>query len=212
MLAMEQITGYTQEWISFAEAQISSGRQLKVEIRTKSADSRFWQEHSPIPGIIYGITLSPQTVIDAYEHKTPSLRHRLASAREALQRGYQVRLCFDPMIYCRDWELQYAEMLRQVFNELDMNRIEDVSVGTFRVSRDYLKKMRKNQPCSAVVQFPYQNDNGVCHYSAELTERMERFLTDNLKQKISEDRIFLWKNEICTIPKSPTMKGGQLSS
>lgn len=192
--AMESITGYVQEWISFRETQANPRERLKIEIRTKSADSLFWQRHSPVPGIIYAITLSPQAVIDAYEHKTPPLHQRLASAKEALRRGFPLRLCFDPMIYCKDWESQYSEMLRQVFAIIDMARIEDVSVGTFRVSQDYLKKMRKNRPDSAVVQFPYQNDNGVYHYSGELTARMERFLVDGLKSKIAEDKIFLWKD------------------
>lgn len=193
MLAMEPVAGYTKEWISFAETQINLWERLKIEIRTKSADSRFWQTHSPVPGIIYAITLSPQAVIDAYEHKTPSLKQRLASAKEAIQRGFPVRLCFDPMLYCKGWELQYSEMLKRVFAEINMNKIEDVSVGTFRVSQDYLKKMRKNQPGSAVVQFPYQNDGGVYHYSKELTEQMEGFLTDNLKKELPENKIFLWK-------------------
>lgn len=99
------------------------------------------------------------------------------------------------MIYCRDWQQQYGAMLDHVFSEIDMEQIEDVSVGTFRVSQDYLKKMRKNQPNSAVVQFPYQNDGGVYHYSKELTGQMERFLVDNLKRTIPENKIFLWENE-----------------
>lgn len=193
MLAMEPVAGYTKEWISFAETQINLWERLKIEIRTKSADSRFWQTHSPVPGIIYAITLSPQAVIDAYEHKTPSLKQRLASAKEAIQRGFSVRLCFDPMLYCKGWELQYSKMLKQVFAEINMDKIEDVSVGTFRVSQDYLKKMRRNQPGSAVVQFPYQNDGGIYHYSKELTEQMEGFLTDNLKKELPENKIFLWK-------------------
>lgn len=202
LMAMEQITGYVKEWTAFAKAQAdliySDTMPLKIEIRTKSADSLFWQKHAPLPGIIYAVTLSPQAVIDACEHKTPSLLQRLASAREAVRRGFPVRLCFDPMIYCRDWKRQYDEMLRQVFDEIDMDKLEDVSVGTFRVSQDYLKKMRKNQPGSAVIQFPYQNDNGVYHYSRELTGQMEGFLISRLKEKLPEDKIFLWKNEEST--------------
>lgn len=193
LLAMEQITGYAKDWISFAETQIGLHRHLKVEIRTKSADDRFWQTHPPVPGIIYGITLSPQAVIDAYEHKTPSLSQRIASARSAIQKGFPVRLCFDPMIYCKDWEQEYGGMLRQVFSEINMEKIIDVSVGTFRVSQDYLKKMRKDQPGSAVIQFPYQNDEGVYHYPKELTEQMEGFLAGALQGELPENKIFLWE-------------------
>ena len=86
-------------------------------------------------------------------------------------------------------------MLRQVFAEIDMQKLEDVSVGTFRVSQDYLKKMRRLQPGSAVVQYPYRNDGGVYHYSAELTEKMERFLAGCLREKMPEAKIFLWENK-----------------
>lgn len=192
LMAAESITGYTGEWISFAQTQLNQPHPLTLEIRTKSADPGFWQRHSPVPGIIYAITLSPQTLIDAWEHRTPSLGRRLASAREAIRRGFPVRLCFDPMICCRDWERHYDEMLRQVFAQIHMERLTDVSVGTFRVSQDYLKKMRRDRPGSAVVQFPYENDNGVYHYSRELTEKMEGFLVERLKEKLPEDKIFLW--------------------
>lgn len=195
LLAMEQIAGYVKEWSRFVEAQRNLSKELTVEIRTKSADVWFWQKNQPVSGIIYGITLSPQAVIDAYEHKTPSLKQRIASAGKALQSGFAVRLCFDPVICIANWEQQYEGMLKQVFSEIDMEKIEDVSVGTFRVSQDYLKKMRKLQPDSAVVQYPYQNDGGVYHYSRELTEKMEQFLVSALKEKIPDSKIFLWENE-----------------
>lgn len=195
MLAMEPIAGYVEEWISFAKTLSHLPKRLKVEIRTKSANRQFWQKHIPVPGIIYGITLSPQAVIDAYEHKTPSLAQRIASVKEALQRGFSIRLCFDPMLYCRDWQQRYHEMLNQIFAEINMEEIEDVSVGSFRVSQDYLKKMRKNQPDSAVVQFPYQNDNGVYHYPKDLAEQMEGYLVNRLISKLPEDKIFLWENK-----------------
>ena len=52
--------------------------------------------------------------------------------------------------------------------------------------------MRRDRPGSAEVQFPYENDNGVYHYSRELTEKMEGFLVERLKEKLPEDKIFLW--------------------
>lgn len=194
LLAMEPISGYVKEWIAFVESQNELSASLKLEIRTKSADSLFWSKHVPVPGIIYGITLSPQAVIDAYEHKTPSLSRRISSAKEAIQKGFPVRLCFDPMIYCQGWEQHYEEMLSDVFSTIGAGKLVDVSVGSFRISQDYLKKMRKNLPHSAVVQFPYQNDDGVYHYPLELVRLMENFLVDLLKKWLPEEKIFLWKN------------------
>lgn len=189
LMAFEPVTGYTREWARFA----GQHDNLKIEVRTKSANRKFWANEKAFPGMIYAFTLSPQAVIDAYEHQTPPLKARLDCAANALRAGFAVRLCFDPMIYFPRWQEHYEAMLRQVFDRIDMGKIEDVSVGSFRVSQDYLKRMRKNAPDSAVVQFPFQNDGGVYHYSGELTEQMEQFLTARLKKKIPEEKIFLWE-------------------
>ena len=47
------------------------------------------------------------------------------------------------MIYCSDWKKHYDAMFAQVCGTLDLEKLADVSVGTFRISQDYLKKMRK---------------------------------------------------------------------
>lgn len=189
LLALEQIIGYAGKWCSFTEKH----ENLKIEIRTKCANRLFFQSVKPIPGVIYAFTLSPQAVIEAYEHHTPPLSERLKCVSELIQAGCSVRLCFDPMIYLPEWKTHYAEMIEQVFDTVDLEKIIDVSVGTFRVSQDYLKKMRKQEPDSAVVWFPFQNENGFYHYPNELMEQMECFLTERLEKKISKEKIFRWR-------------------
>ncbi len=188
--ALASVTGYMQEWAAFAKEQ----ENLKIEIRTKCANLPF-PDLKPSPQVIYAFTLSPQTVIDAYEHGTPSLTERIACARQAAEDGFTIRLCFDPVLYCPDWKMHYESMLSCVFAEIDAGKLLDVSVGTFRVSQDYLKKMRKNEPDSAVVQFPYQNTDGVYQYPKVLAEEMEQFLTEQLKKKVPVENIFLWKEK-----------------
>lgn len=189
LMAFEPMAGYAGAWAGFA----GSRENLKIEIRTKSAGGTYWDTVEPYQSVIYAFTLSPQAVIDAYEHHTPSLKQRIDCAARAIRAGFPVRLCFDPMIYCPDWEDHYDAMLRQVTALIDLTKIQDVSVGTFRVSQDYLKKMRKNDPSSAVVQFPYQNDGGVYHYSKELTEQMEGYMVEHLTEQMPKEKIFLWK-------------------
>ncbi len=187
--ALERITGYVGEWCNFTEKH----KNLKIEIRTKCANKTFARSVRQVPGVIYAFTLSPQAVIDAYEHHTSALAERLSCAAELLKRGCPVRLCFDPMIYLPGWKRYYGEMLEQVYDTIDLGKIVDVSVGTFRISQDYLKKMRKQEPDSAVVWFPFQHENGFYHYPNELMEQMELFLTGELQKKISKEKIFRWK-------------------
>lgn len=191
LLSMEHVTGYVSEWCEFAKKHAD----LNIEIRTKCADAKFAERILPVPGVIYALTLSPQAVIEAYEHHTPSLDARLSFAGQLIRAGCAVRLCFDPMICLPEWEQHYAGMLEQVFDAVDMEKIVDVSVGTFRVSCDYLKIMRKQEPDSAVVWFPFQNENGYYHYPKELMKEMESFLVHQLEQKIPKEKIFLWNNK-----------------
>lgn len=196
LLAMEGLMGYVKEWTAFVKEQNARGwNKLNIEIRTKSANREFIKQTEVQREIIYAFTLSPERIIEAYEHGTPSLSQRLTCAAEAVAAGFSVRLCFDPMIYCTGWEEEYEKMLHQVFDTIDMKKILDVSVGTFRVSQDYLKKMRKCEPDSAVVQFPYENEGGVYHYPAVLMGRMENFLVERLKEKLPEEKIFRWEKQ-----------------
>lgn len=189
LLALEKYFGYVREWCLFTEKH----NDLQIEIRTKCAGKQFFRNLRQIPGVIFAFTLSPQAVIEAYEHHTPSLAERLSCVAEMVQAGHLVRLCFDPMIYLPDWKNHYGEMLEQVCDVIDLRKIVDVSVGTFRISQDYLKKMRKQEPDSAVVWFPFQKENGFYHYPDPLMEQMESFLADLLKNKIPKEKIFRWR-------------------
>lgn len=189
LLALEQIIGYAGKWCDFAEKH----ENLQIEIRTKCVNQSFVRRIRQVPGVIYAFTLSPQAIIEAYEHHTPSLADRLSCAAEMIQAGCSVRLCFDPMIYLPEWERYYAEMLEQVYVAIDLGKIVDVSVGSFRISQDYLKKMRKQEPDSSVVWFPFQKENGFYHYPDQLMEQMECFLMERLEEKISKEKIFRWR-------------------
>lgn len=192
LLAIEALTGYVKEWVGFAD----SHKDLTIEVRTKAGNVDFGK--IPASGnrrTIFAFTLSPDYVVEHFEHKTGSLGSRIDSIKQALDLGFTVRLCFDPMIYCPDWRAEYGRMMDRITSEIPMDRINDVSVGSFRLSEDYLKSMRRNMPDSAVVQYPYQNDHGVYHYSDRLTEEMENWMVERLKGHITEDRIFRWEEQ-----------------
>ena len=191
LLTLEQTTGYAQAWSQFAAAHAS---RLKIEIRTKCANKHFFESQEPLSNVIYAFTLSPQAVVERFEHYTPSLSERMECAAKAVSAGFLVRLCFDPMIYVPEWERHYAKMLDQVFEIFTADKLTDVSVGSFRIPQDYLKKMRRQQPDSAAAWFPYQMDHGYYHYPKELMEQMEQFLVERLKKHLPENKIFLWKN------------------
>ena len=190
LLAAESIAGYAGAWNRFAAGHPD---RLKIEIRTKCADRHFFEQQEPLSHVIYAFTLSPQAVVECFEHHTPSLKARLDQAAAAIRAGFTVRLCFDPMIYIHGWQHHYEEMLEQVFGMIAPEELEDVSVGSFRIPRDYLKNMRRRYPDSAAAWFPYELEDRYYHYPKEQMEQMERYLVSRLQERLPQEKIFVWK-------------------
>ncbi len=84
-------------------------------------------------------------------------------------------------------------MIRTAFLRLPADKITDVSLGVFRVSHDYLKQMRKHRPNSVIIQYPYENDNGVCRYGRKLSRDMISYVHTLVKKFIPEENIYVWK-------------------
>lgn len=193
LLAVEALCGYGRLWAEYAAKR----ENLKIEIRTKSANSRMWDGLPKTTHVIYAFTLTPQEMIDASEGTAPAARSRIHCALTGLRQGFPVRLCFDPMLYMPGWQEAYGRLLEELdeaFLEqgLSMQDLSDVSVGTFRISQDYMKKLRHTLPDAPAVQFPYVNIGGVYQYPERLRQEMEHFLMKELEKRIEMERI--WKD------------------
>ena len=191
LLAMESLCGYGRLWGEYA----ASRDNLKIEIRTKSANPQMWESLPRTSHVIYAFTLAPQQMIDVSEQGTPSARARIACALQGLSLGFSVRLCFDPMLYLPDWRDAYSGLLTELDEVLSakgltMEDLSDVSVGTFRISQDYMKKLRRALPQAPAVQFPYVNVKGVYQYPEALLKEMECFLISELEKRMDGEKIF----------------------
>lgn len=192
LLALEELTGFVGRWAEF----VLGHEDLTVECRTKCARNDLYRRLPTSKRMIFAFTLSPQVVIDTCEHGTASLSDRLCCIRAAMKAGFAVRLCFDPVIYIPDWKRHYGELLAMAADRIDMGQVRDVSVGSFRIPQDYLKKLRKVMRDSAVVQFPFENEQGVYHYPKALMDEMEQFVTDGLERQLPKSKIFHWAESV----------------
>lgn len=184
LMALNGLTGFCDKWTDYAKDR----EGLTVEIRTKSSPRDFVSsEH-----IIYAFTLSPDEVIEKYEKGTPGLASRLEGIARALDAGANVRLCFDPIMRIENFESVYKTFIGRVASAVDLNKVRDMSVGPFRISADYIKRMRKNGPMSEVAWYPYENEGGVLGYGKEQAEDMTRFVTEELCRYSGREKIFIW--------------------
>lgn len=166
---------------------------LRLELRTKSAALPFIKQLPAAKNIIMAFTLSPQEIISRYEHFTPSLRARLNTAKEAARKGFSLRLCFDPVLDVPNAESLYSTLVEHVFEVLSPEEITDVSLGVFRLSKDYLKQLKKAKPACALSHYPYETTDGVCHYPKERCEQLLDSVRLALhRHNISDNKIFIW--------------------
>ena len=185
LMALNGLTGLCDMWTEYAKDRDG----LTIEIRTKSSPSEFTvSDH-----IIYAFTLSPDEVKDKYENKTPDLGSRLKAVKRALDKGANVRLCFDPLMKIENFEDVYRNFIDRVSREIDLNSVRDISCGTFRISADYVKRMRKNGPLSEAAWYPYENRGGVMAYPEDEARAMTDLVIEEISKHTERGKIYLWK-------------------
>ena len=189
LLALEGFLGYCEKWMEFAEFYPN----LTVELRTKSANWNSLEKLAPRENVILAWTLSCEHVWEKYEHGAPSPMQRINCIDKALAKGFQTRLCFDPVIYIKGWEEEYGRLVETIFSKLPAGKIKDVSTGSFRIPCAYLKNMRKNKPYSSIINYPFMAENNVYVYPPGLSDKLNLYMHDILKKHIPQEKIFVWK-------------------
>ena len=198
LLALEELYPFVERFARFLEEE----PDLRIEVRTKAGGESLFRRllkmhlsEDAKKRLIFAFTLSPEKIVSEAEHGTAGLKGRLKAVKMAMEEGFTLRLCFDPMLYHADWESLYTELLETVFREIPMEKLYDVSVGSFRISESYLKAMTKACGASPYTSFPYENTDGYYHYPKELLLKMEGFLEHRLLEKLPKEKIFRWTEE-----------------
>ena len=184
LIAMSGLTGHADFWKEMALAE----DDLLVELRTKAAV----QVTDNISNIIYAFTVSPREVVDRFERSTSPVNARISAAAKTIANGAKVRLCFDPVIKIPEWKEAYKKLIDECAEQIDFDRLTDVSVGTFRISADYLGKMRKAYPDSEIAWYPYAVKDGVAQYEPDADRQMQEYVCALLEKHIGREKIFTW--------------------
>ncbi|EMY77851.1 hypothetical protein LEP1GSC060_2750 [Leptospira weilii serovar Ranarum str. ICFT] len=185
LLALENTLGYCKEWILFA----NSNPDLIVEIRTKSANFKSISDLKPTSNVILAWTLSPDCVVEEHEPLTPRLSSRLKNIRDALNAGWQVRICIDPILNVPNWKSVYSESIRKIFEEIPGEKLREVSLGSFRMNSDYFKNSKKRRPDSYLFYLPMSTREGVKSYPEELEKKMFAVVQKELENFVPPEKI-----------------------
>lgn len=187
LLAFEKLIPYSNRWIDVARQH----PDLTIELRTKSSNYRAISNQNPIDNFILAWTLSPAFVARKYEQKTPGPELRLRAMKKAIRDGWKVRLCFDPLLYIDDWQYHYRELVDQTFSEIAPEEVEDISIGVFRMSKQYLRRIRKQRQDTDVLLYPYEIEDGVASYPGDVKSEMTRYVAECIADYTSHEPVFI---------------------
>ena len=187
LLAIENICGFSEKWYHFIEDK----KYLKIELRTKSGNIDKFLNLKPLDNFIIAFTLSPENLALKNEKYTASFKNRVKAIKELQEKGWKVRICIDPLIYSDNFEKNYSQMIEYLFNEIDKEKVIDISIGVFRISKEYLKKMRNQNQNSEILYYPFECIDGVYSYSDKTKSYMINFIKEQFLKYININKIYM---------------------
>lgn len=186
--AIESFASHNGAWLLKAKKE----KNLHLEIRTKSASVKLFLENSPLENVTLAWTLSPQKIIESYEHFTPSLDHRIKAIKKVLDQGWKVRICIDPVIYTDEFEKIYPQLLDEIFSNVNANQIYSLTLGSFRMSLNHLKKIKKLSR-SDIAYYPYESSENMATYPKEIEKQILETMITHAQKYISLQKIRTWE-------------------
>lgn len=188
LIAFENIVPLSRAWIDYCKQT----EDLILEIRTKSALFQPLENITPVQNVLLVWTLSPQKVIDVHENNTPALERRLKAVGKAIARGWNVRLCFDPVIVYENWQRDYVIFLKRVFAALAADNIKDITVGVFRMNKGFFHRIRKQKPLSKIYYSRYEIYGDIATLPSEEQKMVREFMAEVLTTYLPREKILFW--------------------
>ena len=188
ILALDNILPLTKQWIDFA----NNTDDLFMEIRTKSGLTSSFNKLKPSKKILFAWTLSPNNIIQKYEHKTPLLERRIMSIQKIVDSGWPLRLSFDPILIYPNWKEDYKQMFERIKETISGDKIFDITIGVFRMSDDFFNRIKKTKPNSDLFYNNYDNSNNVKTVTKDQKALVRDFALSQLDGYCNGDKINFW--------------------
>ncbi|MDH5325171.1 MAG: DNA photolyase [Gammaproteobacteria bacterium] len=185
-LALEPVSGFAAEFIPW----FAQRPQAWFEVRTKSTQIRNILSQKVSANCVLAYSFTPEDIWNALEHKVPALNKRIDALLRLQQQGWRVALRFEPVIYQENLQAVYTQLYERIFSVIDAAKLHSVSIGMFRVPRDYFKNMQRLYPQEKLFALDFLQTNGLISYPPELETQMVSQLKSGLLNYVSADKFY----------------------
>ena len=183
-LAFEPVT-------QFADYFLDAFNQVPnavLELRTKSTQIRPLLRRKAKPNVVIAASLSPHNIANSVEHGAPKVAKRLLALQQLQTQGWRIGIRFDPIVWHVGYETSYAKLVEQTFTVLDPALIDSVTLGGFRVPKDFFKAMHRLYPEEQLFNVGLQQHGNMIKYRQEIETQTLSLVEEICAQYVSKDR------------------------
>ena len=186
-LALEPITEFANSFLPIFRGL----RYSTLELRTKSTQIRSLLETEVLPNVICSFSLNPEEIINQFEHKTPSLQSRIKCIQKLSEAGWSIGLRFDPVVLTDNFKKIYSQAFNQIFSSIQVDKIESVTIGTFRVSSGQMKRMLKDYPKEWLYHTVTSKSDNRIGYAPQINQTIIAWCEEQLRLHLKNIPIYI---------------------
>lgn len=153
-------------------------RNIILELKTKSKNINYLIKNDIPKNVICTWSLNTQEIINEEEHYTASLKERLDCAKIIANKGNLVGFHFHPMIYCENYEHDYAKIATDIINNFTPKEVALISFGTLTYTKKVIKTIREKKDLTKVLQIPFDKTAGKFSYPKEIKLKLFKNIYD----------------------------------
>jgi spore photoproduct lyase len=170
-LALDHITCYSRRIVPFF-ASLKNGI---LELKTKSDQIDNLKDLDHKGHTVVSWTMNSKRICRNEESKAATFEERLAAAGQCGEWGYKLGFHFDPLIYYEEWETEYREAVKEIFESVNPDSIAWISLGALRFTPHLRDQVRRRFPESRIPYGEFvPGHHGKLRYFRPIREDMYR--------------------------------------
>lgn len=185
-MAFEPVTGFMDHCLDV----FKTIPQSFLEIRTKSTQVRSLLNRQALPNVVVAFSFTPDDFSDRFEHGVAEVDKRIKAMVQLQQNGWKLGLRFDPMLSYVNYQSSYQGLFEKIFKQLEPTSIHSVSMGGFRMPKDFFKKIKKLYPQEQLYNLAMEDVDGMKSLSLLNEKDMLEFCENQLLQWLPKNKLY----------------------
>jgi spore photoproduct lyase len=185
-LALESVTRFVREFLPFFQKH----KKAVLELRTKSINVDALLNHEVIPNCVVAYSFTPENISQKLEHGVPPIARRIQTMKKLVEKGWQLGIRLDPLIYHEGYQKYYSELIRDIFHAIPVESIHSVSTGPMRFPGKMFHTIEQLYPDEPLFAGPLENRNGLTSYSERIETEMMNYCNTILENHLPKNKLF----------------------